>query len=318
MIRRRDSLALLLPLIAAPTTLRAQEVYPQRPITIAVGFTAGGVSDLLARFVAEFANRTRGVTVVVENRPGALSMLAAQHVARSPRDGHVVGVASISAVWAGPIAQTAPYDPRRDLSYLGQLFDQPLALYVRQDSPHRDWKGLLDYARANPRRLSVGTSGTRGVAEILAMSAFQRENVEVNLVAFRGGPDANSNLVGGHVDAVVSTDFGPLLAQNAIRLLVETGPHKIPGQPDVPTFKDLGYPFALPTFYGMIGPAGMAPAALAWWDSLLRDIAVSPDFLEFCRRNAGIPNYKEREAFTRFVVTGFEDFRALAAAVPER
>ena len=154
MIRRRDGLALLAaPILPSPAL--AQEAYPQRPITVAVGFTAGGVSDLLGRFVADFASRTRGVTTVVENRPGALSMLAANYVARSGRDGHVVGVASISATWAGPIAQQAPYDPRRDLTYLGQLFDQPLALYVRADSPHRDWKGRQRRHAVHDRHLEI-------------------------------------------------------------------------------------------------------------------------------------------------------------------
>jgi Tripartite tricarboxylate transporter family receptor len=108
------------------------------------------------------------------------------------------------------------------------MFTQPLPLYVLAGSPFKSYADALAYARANPGRFRWGTAGSRGIGEILMASGFQHAKVETVTVPFKAGVDANTALLGGHIEAVASTDFGPLLQAGKVRLLVETGPVKIP------------------------------------------------------------------------------------------
>src|SRR3954467_4013891 len=119
---------LLLALSAAGLTLsaRAQDKYPSRPVSIVVGFGAGGSSDLFARFVADYARKTRAASIVVENRRGLAGGIAMERVAKAAPDGYTVATGSISSLWLLPQMQQMNYDPLRDLDYLGKMFTQPL------------------------------------------------------------------------------------------------------------------------------------------------------------------------------------------------
>ena len=294
----------LTPIFAA----HAQEKYPSRPIAIVVGFSAGGSSDLFARFVAEHARKTRGATVVVENRPGAAGAVAIAHIAKSPADGYIVGTGSISSLWVLPQLQQVNYDPLRELDYLGKMFTQPLPLYVLSESRFKSYAELLTYAKANPGKLRWGNSGARGIAEIMMESGLRHAGVETTAVPFKAGADANTALLGGHIDAVASTDFGPLLQAARIRLLVETGPLKIPGHESVPTFRELGYPLSVEVFYGIVGPAKLPPDAIKWWDALLAEISRTREYAELCDKIFALPSYADSASFKRMVTGGYADF----------
>ena len=190
-------------------TAHAQDRYPSRPITFIVGFGAGGSSDMFARFIADYARKTRKATIVVENRVGLAGAIAIERVSKSQADGYTVGTGSISSLWVLPQLQKMNYEPVRDLEYLAKMFTQPLPLYVRADSPFKTYDDLLKYARANPGKLRWGTSGARGIAEILMESGFRHAGVETISVPYKAGVEANTALLGGHIEAVASTDFGP-------------------------------------------------------------------------------------------------------------
>jgi tripartite-type tricarboxylate transporter receptor subunit TctC len=145
----------------------SQPAYPSRPVTIVVGFAAGGLADTLARSVADFARSKRGATVIVENRPGAVATIATERVARSAPDGYTLTLASPSPIWVVPAVQDVRYDPMQDLAYIAQLITQPMPLYVRADSPFKTYEDVLTYARANPGGFRWGTAGARGLAEIV-------------------------------------------------------------------------------------------------------------------------------------------------------
>ncbi|MBV8031709.1 MAG: tripartite tricarboxylate transporter substrate binding protein, partial [Betaproteobacteria bacterium] len=200
-----------------------------------------------------------------------------------------------------------------DLDYLGKMFTQPLPLYVAAESRFKSYEELLAYARANPGKLRWGNSGARGIAEIMMESGFRHAGVQTIGVPFKAGADANTALLGGHVDAVASTDFGPLLQAGRIRLLVETGPLKIPGHENVPTFRELGYPLSVEVFYGLIGPANLPPEAVKWWDALLSEVSRTKEYAALCEKIFALPSYAGSAAFRRMVVSGYPEFgKALA------
>jgi len=252
--------------------------------------------------------------VVVENRLGLAGGLAMERVAKAPPDGYVVGTGSISSLWLLPQMQSMNYDPLRELEYLSKMFTQPLPLYVRAESPFKTYADVLAYARANPGKLRWGTAGSRGVGEILMRSGFEHAKVDTITVPYKSGVEANVALLGGHIDAVASTDFGPLLQAGKIRLLVETGPLKIPGHEEVPTFRELQYPLSAEVFYGVVAPAGVPAEAIKWWDSLLAEISKTREYAELCDRIFLLPAYADSVSFRRMVLTGYPQFgRALSA-----
>jgi tripartite-type tricarboxylate transporter receptor subunit TctC len=301
--------------LALPVAALAQP-FPSRPATIVVGFAAGGAADLLARSAADHARELRGATVIVENRPGASGVIATERVAKSAPDGHTVSLGSPSPLWVLPQVQAVGYDPVKDLAYVAQLITQPLPLYVRSDSEFKTYKDVLAFARANPGKLRWGTSGARGFAEIVMGNAFRHEGVDTTTVPFKGGADAITALLGGHIEAVASSDFGPMLQAGRVRLLVETGPNRIPGQADVPTFKELGYPMAYPVFYGIFGPAGMPAEAVQWWEGVLKDLVASKRFAELASKMNGIPSYQGSAEFTQVVHRGHAEFGKALKSLP--
>jgi tripartite-type tricarboxylate transporter receptor subunit TctC len=314
-------LVLLLAVFAVSTisgSSVAQTRYPSRPITFIVGFGAGGSSDMFARFVADYAKKTRNATIIVENRPGLAGAIAIERVAKSPSDGYTVGTGSISSLWVLPQVQQVNYDPVRQLDYLAKMFTQPLPLYVRADSPFRTYNDLLSYAKANPGKLRWGTSGARGIAEILTESGFRHAGVETTTVPYKAGVEANTALLGGHIEAVASTDFGPPLKAGQIRLLVETGPHKIPGEPQVPTYRELKYPLSVEVFYGVVGPANLPEEVRKWWDSLLADAFNTKEYADFCEKTFSLPVYEDSAAFKQFVLRGYPEFGKAIAALPAK
>ncbi|HZQ61389.1 MAG TPA: tripartite tricarboxylate transporter substrate-binding protein, partial [Casimicrobiaceae bacterium] len=200
--------------------------------------------------------------------------------------------------------------------YLGKMFTQPLPLYVLADSPFKTYDDVLAYARANPGKFRWGTSGSRGIGEIITMSGFQHAGVQTTTVPYKAGVEANTALLGGHIEAVASTDFGPLLQAGKVRLLVETTPVKFPGQERVPSFKELNYPLSVEIFYGVVGPAHLPPAVVQWWDSLLAEIARSKEYAELCEKIAAIPAYQDSAGFKQYVTKGYADIGRVLATLP--
>lgn len=307
--------AMLVAALAAPAAARAQTAAPPSgPLTIVCGFAPGGLADTLCRALAEAIKPRTSANVLVENRLGASGSVALERVARAAPDGTVVGLYTPSAAWMVPLIQGAGYDPLTSFTPLGQLTLQPMPLYVRSSSRFRSWAEVLDFARANPGAFTWGTSGARGMAEILMEAAFRHERAQTTTVPFRGGSEAIAAMMGGHVEAVVSTDFGPLLRTGDVRLLVETGPTPATGQ-DIPTFRALGYPLSEPNVYGMVGPAGMAPPVVAWWDAALAAACADPTFRGIADRNFAIVAHQDAAANQAGFRRGYEAFRqALTAA----
>lgn len=308
-MRRRH---LLLSALAAPAIARAAGGLPAGTATVVCGFAAGGIGDALSRLVAEAARERRGAPVIVENRPGNGGAIATERVSRAAADGLTIVLGSPSALLVLPHQGNVGYDPVGGLTPLGQLIAQPLPVYVRADSALADWRGAIAFARANPGRFTWGTAGSRSFAEIVVEKAFEQERVETTSVPFRGGAEAVQALLGGHVMAVASTDYGPLLRQDAVRLLAETGPNPVPGHPGVPTFRALGYPLSPPAGYGFLGPARMAPEAATWWEALLADIGRSPALPAFAERYVGVAAPEDAAGYARIIREGHAGFgRAL-------
>jgi tripartite-type tricarboxylate transporter receptor subunit TctC len=272
-------------------TARGQARYPSRPVTILVGFAAGGAGDVTARFIADAAKERLGVPVVVENRPGAGATLAAGQLARARPDGQTLALATTSPFCVAPHLQTVQYDAAKDFTYLAQYLVTPHPAYVTTQSPFRSWQDVIAHARANPGRLRWATAAPRGGPHIATEAAFRKEGVRTTFVPFGGGSEAIAALLGGHIEMVVSSDYPPLLEAGQVRLLAEIGPDKVPGMENVPIFAELGYPLPLRIFFGLAGPANLPAEVIATWERVMQEIMATPSWAELMGR------YKATSAF---------------------
>ena len=295
------SIPLPFPVLAAATP------YPARDPAIIVGFAAGGAGDLAARAVAKYANSTRELPVTLDFRPGAGGTIASDQVARAEPDGSVLALFSVSPFMVAPHLQEVAYDPLKAFTYIAAFAGISIPLFVRNDSPLGTWEDLLDHARANPGKLRWSTAAPRGLAHIATEAAFRQEGVESAYVPFGGGAEAITALLGGHIDAVVASGYGPHLEAGSIRLLIETGPDPIAEEPGLPTYKSRGYPLALPATYGLLGPAGLPREIVSWWETLVEDMTESASYQGFLQTLHGHKIYSNSASFTKTVLDGYRD-----------
>jgi tripartite-type tricarboxylate transporter receptor subunit TctC len=288
--------------------------FPNRQITILVGFAPGGGGDIWSRWMADYLSKRWKVPVIVENKPGAGATIASTQLARAKPDGYTVALATSSPFTVAPYLQHYDYDPAKDFTYLFQFLVSAQPMFVRSDSPLKSAPELMAWAKANPNKLFWSTAATNGAAHIATAAAFRAAGVEATYVPYKGGADAMNALLGGQIQAVVAAEFPPYAAAGQIRLLAESGPQRIPDYPDVPTYKELGYPVAVPIFYGVAGPANMPPAVVAEWEKASRDMVATPGFAEMLKKLQGTRSYLGSKDFTASVLAVYKQMGQL---VPE-
>ena len=304
----------LFTVLALPGAAFAQERFPSRQVTILVGFAAGGGGDISARWIAEFLRERWKVPVVVETRPGAGATIAAAQLARAKPDGYTVALATTSPFTVAPYFQPVPYDPSKDFTYLFQFLVSAQPLFVRADSPHRTLGDLVAWARANPGRLLWSTAATNGGPHIATQAAFRHLGVSATYVPFKGGAEAITALLGGHIEALVAAEFPPYAAAGQVRLLAESGPDRIPGYPDVPTFRELGYPVSVPIFYGLAAPAGVPADVVARWEEAAQEMVKSSAFRELMGKLNATLSYQGSTEFSASVTSVH---RQMGRLIPE-
>jgi tripartite-type tricarboxylate transporter receptor subunit TctC len=249
--------------------------WPNRTVTIVVGFAAGGATDLAARIIAKRLSETLGVAVVVENRAGAGGNIAHQQVASSPPDGYTILLGSIGPLSVAPhLVKDLPYDPQKDLTPLTMGVIFPNILVVNPNVPAKTLAEFVALAKQKPGTLEYGSTGV-GSASHLAGELFKlRAGIDLTHVPYKGGGPAMPDILGGRIAsywATPSTSL-PYIQSGKLRPLGVTGLERSPTLPDVPTIAEQGYPgFEAVNWYAFVGP-GKLPADLAdrWNKELVR------------------------------------------------
>jgi tripartite-type tricarboxylate transporter receptor subunit TctC len=206
-----------------------------------------------------------------------------------------------------PHLQQVSYNPETDFTYLSCYAGISIPGFVRSDSALVDWDGLITYARSNPGKLRWATAAPRGVAHISVEAAFRQEGIAAAFVPFNGGAEAVTALLGGHIEMVVSSDYGPHLEAGSVRLIVETGPSPVPTHPELPTFKQRGYPLSLSAFYGLFGPPALPRDVTAWWEGVLKEMTNSQEYKPFLKSLHGYPLFQDSATFTASVLEAYRD-----------
>ena len=290
----------------------AQSSYPGKPVTLLCPFAAGGAGDIFTRVAADHVRAKRNVAAGVEYRPGAGATIAPAQVAKAAPDGATLGLYSISPFLTVPHLQKVPYDTLKDFTYISIYAYIPIALYVVTDSPHNNWTDVVKFAKDNPGKFRWGTSGVRGAAHIATEAAFRKEGAQTTFVPFSGGAEAITAMLGGHIEAVVSADYGPQLAAGKVKLVVLTGSEKLASQPKLPTFRDLNYPISTEAIYGLFGPANLPREIIAYWDAATQEMMATDEFKTVLKTASANPVYMNSADFTANVA---QNYRKLGEAI---
>jgi tripartite-type tricarboxylate transporter receptor subunit TctC len=251
-------LALLAGLI--PSETRAQAKYPDKPVKMVVGFTAGGGTDVVARILALKMSETLGQTVLVENRTGASGMIAGEMVAKSPPDGYTLMMGTQTTFAVAPtLYRKTTLDPARDFAGIAMSAVSPLVLVVHPSVPAHSVNDVIAMAKAKPGQVNYGSGGL-GTTPHMSGELFQAmAGIKLVHVAYRGEAPAINDLLGGQIPFMfsnLSAIVGNVRA-GQLRAVGVTSATRAPALPDVPTLAESGLPgFEAATWFALVAPAG--------------------------------------------------------------
>jgi tripartite-type tricarboxylate transporter receptor subunit TctC len=257
----------------------AQE-YPTRPIRLIIPSTPGGGTDFTGRQIATKLAEMNGWSIVPDNRPGAGTALGLAEAARAKPDGYELVIAQSDNVSLIPLLLKVAYDPIKDLTPIALCAITPLVILVNEHSPFKTLPELLKAAKAQPGKLTYGTSGTGGGVHI-AMELLQlTAGVKMQHVPYKGSTPALADLMGGHLDfagSSISSAAG-MIHSGKVRALAVTSVKRNASLPNVPAVAEFGYKdFNAISFYGVMGPAGIPAPIVARLNADINKVLQRPD-----------------------------------------
>jgi tripartite-type tricarboxylate transporter receptor subunit TctC len=259
-MNRRLLSRLALTLLAAATVWPAvqAQTFPSKPIRLVVPFGAGGVADLTARTVAGRLAEQLGQSVVIENKPGAGGVVAADTVLKAEPDGHTLLLMSNGTAVSAGLFKSLPFDTLKDFAPISTLGYFDIAILAPADSRFKSLAELLAFARSNPGKLNIGSINIGSTQNLAAELFKSTAAMDVQIVPFNGTPAVVTALRGGQIDAAVEI-LGPVMSQvqaKALRVLAVTGEKRSAALPDVPTARESGLStFVAASWNGLAAPA---------------------------------------------------------------
>lgn len=252
----------LVALIGFPLAAPAQQSYPSKPVRMIVPFSPGGGVDNFARPLAQRMSDQLGQQVVVDNRPGASSIIGSALVAGAPPDGYTLLCTFDSPLYISSlITKNVPYHPIKDFTPIISAATTPIVIVVHPSLPAQSMKELIDYARKNPGQLAYVTAGAGTQQHLTGESLALAIKSKMTHVPYKGGGQALTDLLGGHVKMgiLVLSTVHPHVQSGKLRAIAVTGQRRAKTYPDLPTVSESGVPgFAMPDVaLGVLGPAGL-------------------------------------------------------------
>jgi tripartite-type tricarboxylate transporter receptor subunit TctC len=264
--RHRSSLALRSLAFAVLTAVTVSaaasaESYPSRTVTIVVPYAPGGASDVLGRLVAKRLQDKLGQTFIVENRPGAGTLIGAEHVARSAPDGYTLLLAtSTTLAINASLYKKLPYDPAKDFTAIGLVANVPFVLVANPSLKVKSMKDFIALAKSEPGKLNYGSAGNGSPHHLFMELLKSMSGINVTHVPYKGSAPAMMDLLSNHVSVMIS-DLAPALSQIRSGKVVPLGvttETRLDALPEVPTIAEAGVPdYSATAWQGIVGPAGM-------------------------------------------------------------
>lgn len=256
--RRRFNIAATAAASAVCLPAVAQSTWPNKPIRIIVPYTPGGFTDQMARIVQVGLQNRLQQTVTIDNKPGANSIIGVDMLAKAPADGSTFAVVIAAYAANNTLYPKLPYDARKDLTGVSLMGVSPLLAAINNDAPFKNANELIAYARANPGKVSFGSSGNGSAAHLTSELLKSLTKTYMVHIPYRGAVPALTDLMGGQIQLFFDAATG-LIAQGKagrVRLIGVASDRRLPAVPDVPTFIEQGFAgFTGSTWAGMLAPS---------------------------------------------------------------
>jgi tripartite-type tricarboxylate transporter receptor subunit TctC len=284
------------------TVFAAAQDYPSKPIKLIVPTAPAGIGDIVARLLQQKLGE-QGVTVVVENRPGAAGVIGTNEVAKAPADGYTFLVGNHAVLSMLPHLQKIPYDPFKNFDPAILLITVPNILVIHPSVPAKSVKELIAYAKANPGKLTYASQGVGASGHIAGELFKLHAGIDITHVPYKGAAPAAQDLAAGHVSMmfdVVSLALGPIHAGRVRPLAVATN-KRVGVLPDVPTMTEQGSPVEVGAWFGFLAPAGTPPIAIAYLNREANKVFSTAEGRDrFVKQGAAVP-LLSTDAFAKFM-----------------
>jgi tripartite-type tricarboxylate transporter receptor subunit TctC len=298
-------------------TAWAQDVYPARPIRLVVGFTPGTATDITARTFASGAENTLGQQIIVENKPGAGSNLAAEYVARAPKDGYTLFVATTSIVTGQAMKPDQAFDLAKDFVPVSLLANGAVVLVVNPQSNLHSVADVIALAKAKPGEVLCANVGVGSLPHFAAELFARRAGIKLVHVPYPGSPQAVNDLLAGRVTmffSPASTVIGQIQA-GKLRALATAAERRASVLPDVPSMAEAGMPdFDTSLWFGMLAPAGTPKAAIDRVADAAATAMHAPAAVEILKKQGFEPIGGTPDAFARYMRSEIDRWSDVARA----
>lgn len=290
--------------------------YPEKPVRLIVPFTPGSITDVVARSLAKGLESELSQPVVVENRAGANGIVGTASAIRSEPDGYTLFMVGVSTGASNVSAfKSLPYDPRKDFAPIGLVADAPFMLVSRSDLPVKSVKDLIQYAQANPGKVTYGYGS--GSAQLCGAQVVAMGNFKATAVAYRGVPQAMTDVMGGVLDFTIADMVNGMQQARAGRVtaLGVTSKQRSALAPDVPTLAEAGLPdYDLSVWFGMAAPSGTPAEVVARLNTALNKALSSPDLQQQFTTSGLTVRTSSPEKFKELIVSDIKKWGAIFVA----
>jgi tripartite-type tricarboxylate transporter receptor subunit TctC len=295
--------SLMLGLFMAVSSVNAQQVS-----RIIVPFPPGGGTDVYVRLLASELNK-RGMQIIVENKPGASGIIAAEFVARSRPDGQTILMSSLGILANNTVMyEKLPYDPQKDFASVTQIAYQPAIIVGRPDLPYKNIKEMVAYAKASPGKINRGSPGASILTNLAPMAFEKMAGISTTHIPFNGDSPALQALLGAHIDIDGTSITGPLQHIKAGKMIVlgVMDSKRLPQVPDAMTFKEQGFDINALLWYSLSVPSATPRDVIDRLNQAVRQILADPDFIIKARNIGMEPRGSTPEELSSFIKAEFD------------
>jgi tripartite-type tricarboxylate transporter receptor subunit TctC len=294
----------------------SQDAYPGKPIRVIVGYSAGGGNDIIVRVMVPELSKGLGQPIVVENKPGAQSIIAAEAAAKAAPDGYTLFMGPSGPMTINPATYSKlPYDPQRDFTPISMICSFPLIVVVDPKLPIKSVKELIQYAKANPGKSNYASSA--GIFQITTEMFKQRTGTPIELIPYKGSGESIQAVAAGQVMLTIvdpAPATGPLKS-GTVRGLAVTSGQRHPAWPDLPTMAEAGVPdMEVPVWTAFFAPAKTPPALVARLQKEVARVVQTPEVKERFATMGLKPEGSSSAELGKVVARDIEKWTAVAKA----
>jgi len=298
--------------LALTTGIAQSQSFPARPVKLIVATTAGGLTDTITRAIAAELTKAWGQPALVENRPGASTIVAAAYTAKAPADGYTILMANDPTLSSNQyLYSKLPYDPVKDFAPVINVYEAITLLAVKADYPAKTLQQFISMAKAKPGAINYASFGPGSKTHLDTEALAQQTGVKLTHIPYRGIAEVLTALVGGQIEVAFSgiPPIIPYIRGGQLRALAIAGPTRFAGLPEVPTFAEAGVNFESRSWFGLVVPAATPRPVIDKIAADVSKIIVRPDFTEKYITSVGLSVLNQGpEQFAKFLESDRADY----------